>query len=308
MDTLSIIVPAYNEEETVPLFYAALEEQHADLPTVEYEYWFIDDGSTDGTLAAVKALAAADDRVHYVSFSRNFGKEAGLYAGLQHATGELVCVMDIDLQDPPTLLPDMVAGVQSGEWDAVGSRRVTRSGESRLRSFFARTFYRLINHISDVEMVDGARDFRVMSRAMVDTVLAMPEYNRFSKGIFAWVGFRTKYLEYENVERVAGTTSWSFWGLMKYAVEGIVTFSEVPLNLAAWVGGLMSGAAFIGMLVVIIRALVHNQSVSGWPSLVTIMLFIAGIQLMVLGIIGRYIGNIYMEVKRRPIYVAKEEA
>ncbi|MBM7543999.1 glycosyltransferase involved in cell wall biosynthesis [Weissella beninensis] len=303
---LSIIVPSYNEEETIMLFYDALEEVHKSLTDIEYEYWFIDDGSTDKTLEILNNLHNIDEHVHYISFSRNFGKEAALYAGLENATGDLITVMDADLQDPPTLLPEMIAGVRSGEWDSIGTRRISRDGESKIRSLFAKTFYWLINKISSVEMVDGARDFRVMSRQMVTAVLAMPEYNRFSKGIFSWVGFRTKYLEYKNIERVAGNTSWSFWQLCKYAIEGIVTFSEIPLVIASSLGAFMAIFSGLSLLVVVLRALINNTSVAGWPSMVAIFLFIGGIQLFVLGIIGRYIGNIYLEVKKRPIYLAKE--
>lgn len=304
---LSIIVPAFNEQETVNIFYTEVEKVHADLTTdIDFEYWFIDDGSKDDTLKKIKELNGEHENVHYVTFSRNFGKEAALYAGLEHADGDLVAVMDIDLQDPPTLLPEMIDGVLSGEWDAVGSRRITRDGESKIRSFFAKMFYKFINGISSTEMIDGARDFRVMSRQMVDAIMEMPEYNRFSKGIFSWVGFKTKYLEYKNIERVAGVTSWSFWGLLKYAVEGIVTFSEAPLIFASGLGAVMSGVSLISLIVVVLRALINNTSVSGWPSMVSIFLFIGGLQLLVLGIIGRYIGNIYLEVKRRPIYLARE--
>ncbi|MCM0598679.1 glycosyltransferase [Periweissella fabalis] len=303
---LSIIVPVYNEEETVALFYDAVEAVHSELTDIEYEYWFIDDGSSDQTMAEVRKLQAKDDAVHYVTFARNFGKEAALYAGLKNATGDLVTVMDVDLQDPPALLPEMIAGVVSGEWDCIGTRRVSREGESKIRTMFANTFYWLINKISPVEMVPGARDFRVMTRQMVDAILELGEYNRFSKGIFSWVGFKTKYLEYKNIERVAGTTSWSFWGLFRYAIEGIVTFSETPLMIASGLGAAMAGVATISLIFVIIRALINNSSVAGWASTISILLFIGGVQLLVLGIIGRYIGNIYMEVKRRPIYVARE--
>lgn len=303
---LSIIVPVYNEEETVDLFYAAVEEVHDKLSDIEFEYWFIDDGSADNTMIKVCELQAKDNAVHYVTFARNFGKEAALYAGLKNATGDLVTVMDVDLQDPPTLLPEMIAGVRSGEWDCIGTRRISRDGESKIRTLFANTFYWLINKISKVEMVPGARDFRVMTRQMVDSILELTEYNRFSKGIFSWVGYRTKYLEYKNIERVAGTTSWSFWGLFKYAIEGIVTFSEAPLLFASGLGALMAFVASISIIFVVIRALITSTSVAGWASTISIMLFIGGLQLLVLGIIGRYIGNIYLEVKRRPIYVARE--
>lgn len=303
---LSIIVPVYNEEETVDLFYDAVEAVHDKLTNIEYEYWFVDDGSSDNTMQKVRGLQARDSTVHYITFARNFGKEAALYAGLKNATGDLVTVMDVDLQDPPALLPEMVAGVLSGEWDCIGTRRVSREGESKIRTFFANTFYWLINKMSRVEMVPGARDFRVMTRQMVDSILELPEYNRFSKGIFSWVGYRTKYLEYKNVERVAGTTSWSFWGLFKYAIEGIVTFSEAPLLFASGLGAIMALFASISIIFVVIRALVTSTSVAGWASTISIMLFIGGVQLLVLGIIGRYIGNIYLEVKQRPIYVARE--
>lgn len=303
---LSIIVPVYNEEETVNLFYDAVQEVQSDLPDIEYEYWFIDDGSVDKTMDKVRALQVRDEAVHFVTFARNFGKEAALYAGLKNATGDLVTVMDVDLQDPPTLLPEMVAGVRSGDWDCIGTRRVSRDGESKIRTLFANTFYWLINKISPIEMVPGARDFRVMTRQMVDAILELPEYNRFSKGIFSWVGFRTKYLEYKNVERVAGTTSWSFWGLFRYAIEGIVTFSETPLIFASGLGALMALVSSISLIFVVIRALINNTSVAGWSSTISILLFIGGVQLLVLGIIGRYIGNIYLEVKHRPIYVARE--
>lgn len=303
---LSIIVPVYNEEETIDLFYNAVEDVKKELIDIEYEYWFIDDGSVDKTMEHVRALQAKDETVHFVTFARNFGKEAALYAGLKNATGDLITVMDVDLQDPPALLPEMIAGVRSGEWDCIGTRRVSRDGESKIRTLFANTFYWLINKISKVEMVPGARDFRVMTRQMVDAILDLPEYNRFSKGIFSWVGFRTKYLEYKNIERVAGTTSWSFWGLFRYAIEGIVTFSETPLLLASGLGALMALVSSISLVFVVVRALINNTSVAGWASTISILLFIGGVQLLVLGIIGRYIGNIYMEVKHRPIYVARE--
>lgn len=303
---LSIIVPMYNEEETINLFYDALEDVKNKLTDIEYEYWFVDDGSTDKTMEKIRKLQVKDDRVHFISFSRNFGKEAALYAGLENSTGGLVTVMDADLQDPPALLPEMIAGVTSGEWDCVGTRRISRDGESKIRTMFANTFYWIINKTSQVNMVPGARDYRVMTRQMVNETLRLPEYNRFSKGIFSWVGFKTKYLEYENVKRVAGNTSWSFWGLFKYAIEGIVTFSETPLLLASGLGALMAFLSGVSLIFVVIRALVDNTSVAGWASSISILLFVSGVQLFVLGIIGRYIGNIYLEVKRRPIYVANE--
>ncbi|HIX01571.1 MAG TPA: glycosyltransferase family 2 protein [Candidatus Ligilactobacillus excrementigallinarum] len=305
---LSIIVPCYCEEESIPLFYDAVEKVAPQLPGIELEYWFIDDGSTDNTLAELRKLQQKDpSHVHYASFSRNFGKEAGLYCGLQQATGDYVAVMDVDLQDPPELLPKMLGYLESGEYDCVGTRRVNRKGEPPIRSFFAHLFYKLINTISDTEIVDGARDYRLMTRQMVDAILSMSEYNRFSKGIFSWVGFKTKYLEYTNQERVAGKTSWNFWSLLKYSIDGIVSFSQTPLNIASYVGLLSSIGSVIGIIFVIIRKLLYGGSAFGWASMVCIFLFIGGIQLLCLGIVGKYIGKIFMEVKKRPIYILKEK-
>ncbi|TGE76009.1 glycosyltransferase family 2 protein [Weissella confusa] len=310
MQKISIVVPVWNEQETVPLFLKTMNEIHENqLKDMAFEYWFIDDGSTDDTLRVLQEEQEKNpDEVHYVSFSRNFGKEAGLYAGLENATGDYVAVMDVDLQDPPELLPEMLAGVQSGEWDAVGTRRVTRAGEPPIRTFFSKLFYKLINKISDTHIVEGARDYRVMSRQMVNALLSMTEYNRFSKGMFSWVGFRQKYLEFENRDRVAGTTSWSFWSLFKYSIEGIVAFSQVPLAFVSVLGLLSFFAAFIGVILIVIRALaVAGSSVAGWPSLVVIVLFMGGVQLLSLGIVGRYISSIYLEVKHRPIYISREK-
>lgn len=306
---LSIIVPCYCEEESIPLFYDAVQKIAPQLKNIELEYWFIDDGSKDNTLQVLRKLEKKDPQhVHYAAFSRNFGKEAGLYCGLQQATGDYVAVMDVDLQDPPELLPKMLGYLESGEYDCVGTRRVNRKGEPPIRSFFAHMFYKLINKISDTEIVDGARDYRLMTRQMVNAILSMSEYNRFSKGIFSWVGFRTKYLEYTNQERVAGNTSWNFWSLLKYSIDGIVSFSQTPLNIAAYVGVLSSVGSVIGILFVIIRKLLYgDSSVFGWASMVCIFLFIGGIQLLCLGIVGKYIGKIFMEVKRRPIYILKEK-
>ena len=307
MSKLSIIVPVFNEEETVPIFYDALEKVHTQVPEYDFEYWFIDDGSTDKTIASIKALQSKTDSVHYVEFSRNFGKEAGLYAGLQHATGEYVAVMDVDLQDPPEMLPEMLSGVASGEWDMVGARRTTRAGEPPIRTFFSDMFYKVINKISDTHLVNGARDYRVMSRQVVDAILSMTEYNRFSKGIFSWVGFKQKYLPYENVERVAGSTSWSFLSLFRYSIEGIVAFSQAPLTAIAILGVVSFLASILGAIAIFVRALVVPASaIGGWPSLVVIMLFMGGIQLLSLGIVGRYIAAIYLESKRRPIYIARD--
>jgi glycosyl transferase family protein len=306
--TISVVVPCFNEEESIPLFYAEMERVREVMGT-EFEYIFINDGSSDNTLSVLRDLNLVNPKAHYISFSRNFGKEAALYAGLQHAKGNYVTVMDVDLQDPPELLIEMKKRLDEVvELDCVGTRRVTREGEPPIRSFFARMFYKLINHISQVEMVDGARDFRLMRSPMVDAILELSEYNRFSKGIFAWVGFETQYLEYKNVERVAGKTSWNFWSLFKYSIEGIVNFSDAPLNIA-FVGGLLSWfLAFIMVVFIVVRTLVFGDPTSGWPSLMTVILFLGGFQLLTIGILGKYIGKIFMETKKRPVYVIKEKS
>ena len=306
--TISVVVPCFNEEESIPLFYEEMERVRISMGE-EFEYIFINDGSSDKTLDVLRELNLLNPCTHYLSFSRNFGKEAALYAGLQHATGDYVTVMDVDLQDPPELLIEMRQKLdQQSNLDCVGTRRVTRDGEPPIRSFFARMFYKLINQISQVEMVDGARDFRLMRRPMVDAILELSEYNRFSKGIFAWVGFETEYLEYKNVERVAGETSWNFWSLFKYSIEGIVNFSDAPLNIA-FIGGLLSWfLAFIMMVLIVIRTLVFGDPTSGWPSLMTVILFLGGFQLLTIGILGKYIGKIFLETKNRPVYVIKENS
>lgn len=303
---LSIIVPCYNEEATLPLFVAAVEQVNETMQE-PLEYIFINDGSTDKTLTVIKSLYQKHpEKVRFLSFSRNFGKEAALYAGLKSAQGELVTVMDADLQDPPELLPEMVHLIRQGEYDCIGTRRTDREGEPKIRSFFAKTFYRLVNRIGQTEMVDGARDFRMMTRQMVDAVLELTEYNRFSKGIFSWVGFKTKYLSYENRERAAGETSWSFWSLFKYSIDGIVNFSEAPLNIASIIGGIACIGSVVALLFIVIRALLFGDPTAGWPSLVSILLFVSGMQLLCIGIIGKYIGKIFLETKRRPIYLIKE--
>lgn len=303
---LSIIVPCYNEEATLPLFVAAVEQVNETMQE-PLEYIFINDGSTDKTLTVIKSLYQKyPEKVRFLSFSRNFGKEAALYAGLKSAQGELVTVMDADLQDPPELLPEMVHLIRQGEYDCIGTRRTDREGEPKIRSFFAKTFYRLVNRIGQTEMVDGARDFRMMTRQMVDAVLELTEYNRFSKGIFSWVGFKTKYLSYENRERAAGETSWSFWSLFKYSIDGIVNFSEAPLNIASIIGGIACIGSVVALLFIVIRALLFGDPTAGWPSLVSILLFVSGMQLLCIGIIGKYIGKIFLETKRRPIYLIKE--
>ena len=306
--TISVVVPCFNEEESIPLFYEEMERVRISMGE-EFEYIFINDGSSDKTLDVLRELNLLNPCTHYLSFSRNFGKEAALYAGLQYATGDYVTVMDVDLQDPPELLIEMKQKLdQQSNLDCVGTRRVTRDGEPPIRSFFARMFYKLINKISQVEMVDGARDFRLMRRPMVDAILELSEYNRFSKGIFAWVGFETEYLEYKNVERVAGETSWNFWSLFKYSIEGIVNFSDAPLNIA-FIGGLLSWIlAFIMMVLIVIRTLVFGDPTSGWPSLMTVILFLGGFQLLTIGILGKYIGKIFLETKNRPVYVIKEKS
>ena len=306
--TISIIVPCFNEEESLPLFYAEMEKIKSQIND-HFEYIFVNDGSKDRTLAILRELNQKNNSVRYLSFSRNFGKEAALYAGLKHATGDLVTVMDADLQDPPELLLTMKSMLEKNpDLDCVGTRRTTRDGEPPIRSFFAKMFYKLINKISQVEMVDGARDFRLMRRQMVDAILEVSEYNRFSKGIFAWVGFRTEYLEYKNVERVAGKTSWSFWQLLNYSLEGIINFSDAPLTIAFLGGVAACLLAFFLIMIVIVRTLIFGDPTSGWPSMVSIILFLGGFQLLTIGILGKYIGKIFMETKKRPIYVIKEKS
>ncbi|MBM7617030.1 glycosyltransferase involved in cell wall biosynthesis [Weissella uvarum] len=307
MSKLSIVVPVFNEEEAIPIFFQAIERVHQNLSEYDFEYWFIDDGSTDQSMSAIKQLQTQSEWVHYVQFSRNFGKEAAIYAGLEHASGDYVALMDVDLQDPPELLPEMLDGVASDEWDMVGSRRINRVGEPPVRTFFSNLFYKLINKISATHLVNGARDYRVMNRQVVNAILSDGEYNRFSKGIVAWVGFRQKYIPFENVERVAGKTSWSFWSLLKYSVEGIVAFSQVPLTVIGILGVVSFITSIIGALLIFLRALlVPHSAVGGWPSLVVIILFMGGIQLLSLGIVGRYVAAIYLETKHRPIYIARE--
>ena len=305
-DIISIVVPCHNEEEMVPIFHKKITAVSEQLPDAVFEMIFVNDGSKDATLAELKRLASLDERVHYLSFSRNFGKEAAMIAGLRHATGNYVAVMDADLQDPPAMLVEMVALIRTGEYDCIGTKRLDRKGEPPIRSFFARQFYQLINRISATEIVDGARDFRLMTRQMVDAVLEMTEYNRFSKGIFSWVGFETKYLSYENQERVAGKTTWSFWSLFKYSLDGIVAFSEAPLAIAAFTGFLSFAVAILAALILTVRTLVFGNATSGWTSLIVIILGMGGLQLLCLGILGKYLGKTFMETKRRPLYILKE--
>ncbi len=305
MKKISIIVPCYNEEETIELYYKEMQKISKKTKNAEFEIIFVNDGSTDKTLDILRNLAKNKD-VRYLSFSRNFGKEAGIYAGLKYATGDYVGLMDVDLQDPPEMLTEMYNILETGEYDCVATRRVSREGEPPIRSFFARLYYKIINKISKTEIVDGARDFRLMTRQMVDSILEVTEYNRFSKGIFSWVGYKTKWLEYKNIERVAGTTKWSFWKLFLYSLESIVAFSTVPLSIASIFGILFCFVAFIIILFIIIRTLIFGDPTSGWPSMACIMFLIGGIQLLCTGIIGQYLSKTYLEVKNRPVYIVKE--
>lgn len=308
MSLLSVIVPCYNEEENVELFYTELIKNDCffEKKEMELEILYIDDGSKDRTVAEVKKLREKDERVHLVSFSRNFGKEAAMYAGLEHSKGDYVVLMDVDLQDPPSLLPEMISYIEQG-YDSVATRRVSRKGEPPIRSFFARMFYRLMKKISKTEMMDGARDYRLMTRQMVDAILSMQEYNRFTKGIFGWVGFNTKWLEYENVERAKGETKWNFWKLLLYSFDGIIAFSTAPLMIASVLGVLFCVLAFAMIIFIIVRKLMFGDPVDGWPSLVCIILMTSGVQFFCTGILGQYLARTYMEVKRRPIYLVKEE-
>ena len=308
MELLSVIVPSYNEEENIFDFYEELMKNAPFFQSreLDVEVIYIDDGSKDKTAEKVKELAARDARVHLVSFSRNFGKEAAIYAGLKKAKGDYSVLMDCDLQDPPALLPDMFRYIDEG-FDSVATRRVSRKGEPPIRSLFARMFYRIMNKISKTEIVDGARDYRLMKRQVVDAILAKAEYNRFTKGIFGWVGYETKWLEYENVERKKGETKWSFWKLFLYSLDGITAFSTVPLAVASFMGVLFCGLAFLMIVFTIVRKLIFGDPTSGWPSLVCIILLCSGVQLFCLGIVGQYLSKTYMEVKKRPIYLVKEE-
>lgn len=303
----SCIVPCFNEEEVIPLYYEEMQKvRKQEEGKIDFEIIFIDDGSKDKTLEVIKKLSEQDECIHYVSFSRNFGKEAAMYAGFEHANGEYVVTMDVDLQDPPHLIPEMIRCIEEEGYDSVATRRVTRKGEPPIRSFFARRFYGLINKISDADIVDGARDFRMMKRDMVNAILSMPEYNRFTKGIFGWVGFKTKWIEFENVERAAGETKWSFWKLFRYALEGIIAFSTVPLTIVSLIGMIVCIIAFLFLLFVVIRAVIFGDPVAGWPSLICVISFLSGIQLLGIGVVGMYLSKTYLETKKRPIYIKKE--
>lgn len=308
MEKISVVVSCYNEEKALPLFYKEIERvRKQDFENiVDFEYIFVNDGSKDKTLDIIKQLRAIDDKVRYVSFSRNFGKEAAMFAGLEASTGDYVTLMDADLQDPPALLKQMYDAIINEGYDSVGTRRVTRKGEPPIRSFFARMFYKIINKMSNIEMVDGARDYRLMKRQVVDAILSLKEYNRYSKGLFSFVGFDTKWIEYENVERVAGETKWSFWKLFKYALEGITAFSTTPLIFSSIVGLIFCLVAFIAIIFIIVKTLVYGDPTAGWPSMACIIVFVSGIQLFTIGIIGQYLSKTYLEVKKRPIYIIKE--
>lgn len=305
---LSVIVSCYNEEEAIPLFYKEICGIAKEMKELDFEFVFVNDGSGDRTLEVIKKLNKKDKRVRYISFSRNFGKEAAMYAGLEYSRGDYVTLMDADLQDPPKMLIEMYRLIESDGYDCVGTRRVTRKGEPPIRSFFARGFYRIINRLSDIEMVDGARDYRLMRRDMVNAIINMKEYNRYSKGLFSFVGFKTKWLEYENVERVAGETKWSFWKLFIYAIDGIAAFSTKPLVISAIVGFVFCMISFVMILFIVIRTLLYGDPVSGWPSLVCIIFMVSGIQLFSMGIIGQYLAKTYLETKNRPIYIVKESS
>lgn len=306
MEKISIIVPCYNEEESMPLFYEEICKISKEFKKVDFEYIFVNDGSKDKTLEIARDLSKKDKRVRYISFSRNFGKEAAILAGLEYSKGDYIAIMDADLQDPPSLLKDMYDGIKNEGYDCVATRRVNRKGEPPIRSFFAKCYYKLINKISKTEIVDGARDYRLMTRQMVNSILSVKEYNRFSKGIFSWVGYETKWLEYKNVERVAGTTKWNFWKLFLYSLESIVAFSTVPLAIASIMGLIFFLVSLIMIIFIIIKTLTFGDPVAGWPSLVCIIFFVSGVQLLGIGVIGQYLSKLYLEVKGRPIYIVKE--
>lgn len=307
---ISLVIPCYNEELSLPILLESLEAVRAELSDYAVDYIFVDDGSKDATRRILRESSAQMPHLHYISFSRNFGKEAAIYAGLSQSEGDLVAILDADMQDPPSLIPEMVRLIRDEEFEIVATRRVTREGEPPIRSFFARQFYKLINRMSDVEIVDGARDFRLMKREVVEAVLSLSERQRFSKGIFSWIGFRTHWLEFQNIQRAAGETKWSFWKLFKYAIEGIVAFTTVPLRLATITGFCVSGAAFIYMVYYVIRAILLRiyNAVPGYPSLLAIMLFLGGLILLAQGILGEYLARTYMEVKHRPLYIIRENS
>lgn len=302
---ISVIVPCFNEEEALPIFYEEVTKVFNKMACA-YELILVNDGSKDRTLSKIKQFASIDDHVKYISFSRNFGKESAMYAGFCNSKGDYVAVMDADMQDPPSLLPQMLEILENSEYDSVATRREDRKGEPPIRSFFARKFYKIINRISDADVVDGARDFRLMKREMVDAIVSMSEYNRFSKGIFGWVGFKTYWMPYENVERVAGETKWNFWKLFKYAISGIINFSQAPLDMVSYIGAFSTIGSLIALIAIIVKKLVLGDPVQGWASMVCIIIFMSGLILFCLGIIGQYVAKIYMETKNRPHYIASE--
>lgn len=306
MKKISLIIPCFNEEKVLGILYDELNKVTGQMNTYEFEFLFIDDGSKDKTLSVLKSFAEKDERVIYLSFSKNFGKEAAMYAGFCNAVGDYVAVMDADMQDPPSLLPRMITYLEDGEYDSVATRRITREGEPKIRSFFARQFYKIINRISDADIVDGARDFRLMKRDMVDAIVAMGEQNRFSKGIFGWIGFKTKWLPFENVERAAGETKWNFWSLFKYSLDGIFNFSQAPLQFASFTGLFFTFISFVAIIFIMVRKFIWGDPVEGWPSLVCIVTFIGGIQLFCMGIMGQYLAKTYLEVKKRPHFIIGE--
>ena len=308
MEKISVVVSCYNEEKALPLFYEEMERvRKQDFEgNVDFEYIFVNDGSKDKTLDIIRELRKKDSKVRYVSFSRNFGKESAMFAGLEASNGDYVTLMDADLQDPPSLLKQMYNAIVNEGYDSVGTRRVTRKGEPPIRSICARMFYKIINKISNIEMVDGARDYRLMKRQVVNAIISLKEYNRYSKVLFSFVGFNTKWIEYENVERVAGETKWSFWKLFKYALEGITAFSTTPLILSSILGIIFCLIAFLAIVFIIIKTLVYGDPTPGWPSLACIIVFVSGVQLFCMGVIGQYLSKTYLEVKNRPIYIVKE--
>ena len=303
MNLLSIVVPCFNEEETVEIFLKEIQKVMGDSP---FEIIFINDGSSDDTLRKIKNLANTTSSVKYISFSRNFGKESAIYAGLKNATGDLICVMDADLQHPPSLLPEMIEAISDEGYDVAAARRTTRKGESKIKSFFSRLFYKLFNRISEMNLVEGATDYRVMTRQVVDSILELTEFNRFSKGLFQWVGFNTKWIPYENIERVAGKTTWSFWGLIKYSIEGIVAFTTAPLSVSTLLGTIISIIAFIYMIIIIARYLLYSDPVQGFATIMCTLLLLGGIQLLSIGVLGKYLEKTYVETKNRPIFIVKE--
>ena len=307
MKKLSIVVPCYNEEISIPIFYEEINKILKKMKQLEFEILFIDDGSLDQTLKVIKNLSLDDKKIKYISFTRNFGKEAAMYAGFVNSVGDYVVVMDADLQDPPSMLPEMFKIIKKENYSVVATRRVTREGEPPIRSFFARVFYKLINKVSRIEMVDGARDYRLMTRQVVNSIISLGEYNRYSKGLFSFVGYKTKWLEYKNSKRIVGETKWSFCGLVRYALEGIISFSTAPLSIAAILGVIICIISFIFILIIIFKTLYFGDPVSGWPSMMCILLFVSGVQLLCMGIIGQYLAKTYLETKKRPIYIINEK-